>query len=79
MDGTIRTLQSTASATVRVAGQTDSESEMTKRPSDASSKQTGGDVEFLLKGRIYRSVKCLSDNSGEAQVFWLKAKKVSAS
>ena len=43
----------------------------TIRPSSgkASSNATGGDVEFILKGRVYRSIKCLSDNSGEAQVF----------
>ena len=71
MDETIRTLQSTAtsSTTMRAGGQAGSDSDSTMRPSDASSKPSGGDVEFLLKGRIYRSVKCLSDNSGEAQVF----------
>ena len=36
--------------------------------------QTGSDDEFrdgdfVLKGRFYRGIKCLSDNSGEAQVF----------
>ncbi|MDE7086394.1 MAG: protein kinase, partial [Prevotella sp.] len=25
--------------------------------------------DFVLKGRVYRGIKCLSDNSGEAQVF----------
>ena len=32
-------------------------------------------MEFLLKGRIYQSVKCLSDNSGEAQVFLVKGEE----
>jgi serine/threonine protein kinase len=27
------------------------------------------DGDFVLKGRFYRGIKCLSDNSGEAQVF----------
>ena len=27
------------------------------------------DGDFILKGRMYRGIKCLSDNSGEAQVF----------
>ena len=32
-------------------------------------------MEFLLKGRIYQSVKCLSDNTGEAQVFLVKGEE----
>ena len=47
----------------------------TIRPSDSSKKVSGGDAEFLLKGRIYQSVKCLSDNSGEAQVFLVKGEE----
>ena len=47
----------------------------TIRPGDSSKKVSGGDVEFLLKGRIYQSVKCLSDNSGEAQVFLVKGEE----
>jgi len=33
--------------------------------------QDGGDSsgDFVLKGRMYRGIKCLSDNSGEAQVY----------
>ena len=77
MDETIRTLQSAAANTTKRAGSqaAASNDEMTMRPSDSSSKQSGGDVEFLLKGRIYRSVKCLSDNSGEAQVFLVKGEE----
>ena len=42
----------------------------TVRPgSTPAGKEKGAGNEFLLKGRVYRSVKCLSDNSGEAQVF----------
>ena len=47
----------------------------TIRPGDSSKRVSGGDVEFLLKGRIYQSVKCLSDNSGEAQVFLVKGEE----
>ncbi len=30
---------------------------------------------FMLKGRIYQSIKCLSDNSGEAQVFLVRGEE----
>jgi len=43
--------------------------ETTIRPDGNTGGQAGGEVEFLLKGKVYRSIKCLSDNSGEAQVF----------
>ena len=33
------------------------------------------DGDFVLKGRIYRGVKCLSDNSGEAQVFLVEGEE----
>ena len=47
-------------------------SDITVRP--GAKMQTGSDDEFrdgdfVLKGRFYRGIKCLSDNSGEAQVF----------
>ena len=32
-------------------------------------------MEFMLKGRIYQSIKCLSDNSGEAHVFLVKGEE----
>lgn len=53
----------------------------TLRPADANNEQTvkpenntrGNMVtkepDFILKGRMYKAIKCLSDNSGEAQVF----------
>ena len=43
--------------------------DVTIRPGARSTdkKEQGGD--FTLKGRVYRGLKCLSDNSGEAQVF----------
>ena len=44
--------------------------DVTVRPGSAPSQESsGGDVDFVLKGRVYHSIKCLSDNSGEAQVF----------
>lgn len=47
----------------------------TRRSGETKKKASGGDVEFLLKGRLYRSVKCLSDNSGEAQVFLVEGEE----
>jgi hypothetical protein len=73
MDQTVRTPQQDVSTTMRVSsGQ--SAGDATIRPSD-SKKVSGGDVEFMLKGRIYQSIKCLSDNSGEAQVFLVKGEE----
>ena len=45
--------------------------DQTLRP-DSKTQQGGFDdraADFVLKGRMYKAVKCLSDNSGEAQVF----------
>ena len=58
-------------ATIRVdsqqhASSNQSNGEITVRP---SSKETGGETDFVLKGRVYHCIKCISDNSGEAQVF----------
>ena len=36
------------------------------RPAEEKSDNS---ADFVLKGRVYRGIKCLSDNSGEAQVF----------
>jgi serine/threonine protein kinase len=76
MDESLKTQRPTTdtSRTMRVADmpKTGTTGDATIRPSGsvASSKNAqGGDVEFLLKGRTYHSVRCLSDNSGEAQVF----------
>ena len=74
MDQTYRTPQQDVSTTMRVSpGQ--SGGDTTIRPGDSSKRVSGGDVEFLLKGRIYQSVKCLSDNTGEAQVFLVKGEE----
>lgn len=70
MDGTIRTPQQNNSSTMRVTTSKPAAAvEATIRPDGNTGGQAGGEVEFLLKGKVYRSIKCLSDNSGEAQVF----------
>jgi serine/threonine protein kinase len=56
-------------------GQQAANGDVTIRPSGNTQNPSGGDVEFLLKGRLYRSVKCLSDNSGEAQVFLVEGEE----
>lgn len=40
----------------------------TVRPNVRDRKQSVS-IDFLLKGRAYRGIKCLSENSGEAQVY----------
>ncbi len=84
-DMTIRDSQPTAkpadqsastTTTVRVgSSQLAGNGEMTVRPGTKTQDQSGGDVEFFLKGRVYRSIKCLSDNSGEAQVFLVEGEE----
>ncbi len=70
MDGTIRTPQQNNSSTMRVTTSKPAVAvETTIRPDGNTGGQAGGEVEFLLKGKVYKSIKCLSDNSGEAQVF----------
>ena len=77
MDETIRKPELVTSSTIRVAEpeKNASDLEQTIRPSSKETSHTGGDVEFLLKGRIYHSIKCLSDNSGEAQVFLVEGEE----
>ena len=70
MDETIR--KPDIGATIRVdAAPTNSKSniETTVRPGSVADDSQAGDGDFILKGRIYRGIKCLSDNSGEAQVY----------
>ena len=70
MDGTIRTPQQNNSSTMRVTTSKPAAAvETTIRPDGNTGGQAGGEVEFLLKGKVYKSIKCLSDHSGEAQVF----------
>lgn len=76
MDETIRKPELDTTSTMRVNNASDSKSvETTIRPGGSSQTHSGGDVEFLLKGRLYRSIKCLSDNSGEAQVFLVEGEE----
>ena len=68
----------TTMKTMRVSGSQPAaggNGEMTIRPGENTQGQTRGEVEFLLKGRMYRSIKCLSDNSGEAQVFLVEGEE----
>ena len=46
-----------------------SNNEITVRPGTSTLKDEGGANDFVLKGRVYHCDKCISDNSGEAQVF----------
>lgn len=74
-DATYRVAEPQTDATRRVADhRTAANGDLTLRP-DNQSQQTGGEVEFLLKGRLYHSIKCLSDNSGEAQVFLVEGEE----
>lgn len=60
-------------ATVRVDAPNTSSGEITVRPGEAGNGETSTD--FLLKGRSYHALKCLSDNSGEAQVFLVEGEE----
>ena len=48
-----------ADATRRVAESTNVANGDKTLRQDNQSQQTGGEVEFLLKGRLYHSIKCL--------------------
>jgi serine/threonine protein kinase len=74
MDQTVRTPQQDVSTTMRVSA-VQPVGDATIRPGDSSKNVSGGDVDFMLKGRLYQSIKCLSDNSGEAQVFLVKGEE----
>ena len=74
MDATIRKPENTnVTSTIRVdASQTDaatSTGDITIRPGGTATPEKGAGIDFVLKGKVYHSIKCLSDNSGEAQVF----------
>ena len=56
LDGTIRVTSASLSGTVRADKQTPQQEDV-------------NDNSFMLKGVSYRNVQCLSDNSGEAQIF----------
>ena len=68
MDQTIRTPEQ-PNKTVRVAplaGAAGGPTYVPGRSKPASSDVAG---DFIIKGKVYHNLKCLSDNSGEAQVF----------
>jgi len=75
MDGTIRTPQADQGTTKRVSDQQKMDGLKTIRPASADGVKNAQAAEFNLKGRIYRSVKCLSDSSGEAQVFLVEGEE----
>ncbi len=76
MDGTIRTPQPNSDATKRVSANPAADTiEKTIRPSDQAASNPAGEKEFVLKGRLYHSVKCLSDSTGEAQVFLVEGEE----
>ncbi len=58
-------------ATIRVGAppQEGAAGDVTVRPDRAAQDKKEGHADFILKGRLYSGIKCLSDNSGEAQVF----------
>lgn len=69
MDQTIRTIQDQGGATMRVASKVD-EVEKTLVPGSVRKPdQTDIANDFIIKGKVYRNLKSLSNNSGEAQVF----------
>ena len=43
--------------------------DITIRPDAKQQERNANAGDFVLKGRVYRGIKCLSDNSGEAQVY----------
>ena len=61
-------------ATIRVSAPMSAQSaasDITIRPDKKipSGDDSDRSDDFVLKGRVYKGIKCLSDNSGEAQVF----------
>ena len=69
LDGTIR--PATLDGTIRPAEVPDSQdvSETFRADGIKSHQETVYDDDFILKGINYHKIQCLSDNSGEAQVF----------
>ena len=49
--------------------------DVTIRPGSQSQDKQNNTGDFVLKGRPYRGIKCLSDNSGEAQVFLVEGEE----
>ena len=68
MDQAINTLRDNNS-TIRVAPQGGTSGDRTFRSGAVEPAKSSSANDFLIKGKIYHCIKCLSDNSGEAQVF----------
>ena len=73
MDETLRSVDASSSQTTKRVEYP--KADLTQTARTVTNQQSGGDVEFLLKGRLYRSIKCLSENSGEAQVFLVEGEE----
>ncbi len=72
MDQTIKPQVADTGKTVRVdapQAKAAPSTEVTVRPDSSGLAASSSVADFILKGRPYRGIKCLSDNSGEAQVF----------
>jgi len=72
MDQTIRTIRTPEqnNSTIRVAP---AAGDKTYRPGSSEPVQSNVSNDFILKGKVYHCIKCLSDNSGEAQVFLVES------
>lgn len=72
MDQTIRTIRTPEqnNSTIRVAP---AAGDKTYRPASSEPVQSNVSNDFILKGKVYHYIKCLSDNSGEAQVFLVES------
>lgn len=68
MDQTIRTPEQ-PNTTIRVAPLGKGAGDATYVPGRDKSTTANAAGDFLIKGKVYHNLKCLSDNSGEAQVF----------
>ena len=54
---------------VQASAMADDQTIRTNRIANDDEEKTG---DFILKGKCYQNIKCLSDHSGEAQVFLVK-------
>ena len=72
MDQTIRTIRTPEqnNSTIRVAP---AAGDKTYRPGSSEPAQSNVSNDFIIKGKVYHCIKCLSDNSGEAQVFLVES------
>ena len=72
MDQTIRTIRTPEqnNSTIRVAP---AAGDKTYRPGSSEPVQSNVSNDFIIKGKVYHCIKCLSDNSGEAQVFLVES------